>query len=135
MLFPEGKDFTPKVRTRAIEYLRDEGLRIAADRAEKMTHVLPPRHNGVMAAMAQRAGCRRRVRRALRPRGRRYVQGAVERIPFEHPIAARYWRIPAERSTEDDDECIAWLFDWWERIDGWITRTRLDATPSGRLER
>src|SRR5207245_9960538 len=52
VLFPEGKDFTPRVRTRAIEYLRTKGLRAAAERAEKMTYVLPPRHGGVMAALA-----------------------------------------------------------------------------------
>ena len=29
MLFPEGKDFTPKVRMRAIEYLRSKGFGVA----------------------------------------------------------------------------------------------------------
>ncbi|MGH2829732.1 MAG: 1-acyl-sn-glycerol-3-phosphate acyltransferase, partial [Actinomycetota bacterium] len=35
VLFPEGKDFTPRVRTRAIEYLRRKGHRQAAERAER----------------------------------------------------------------------------------------------------
>jgi hypothetical protein len=120
VLFPEGKDFTPKVRTRAIEYLRTKGFGSSADRADKMAHVLPPRHNGVLAAMgaASRAEIVFVAHSVLEDIGT--FKELWSRIPFEHPIAARYWRItPAEVPT-DRDECIAWLFDWWERIDGWI---------------
>ena len=38
-------------------------------------------------------------------------------------IRARWWRVPpagvpraADRETQ-----VAWLYDWWQRIDGWIT--------------
>src|SRR5207253_8273063 len=48
VLFPEGKDFTPRVRLRAIEYLSGKGYERSAGRAEKLTRVLTPRHNGVI---------------------------------------------------------------------------------------
>jgi hypothetical protein len=44
VLFPEGHDFTPSLRQRM---LRDE-----AERAERMAGLLPPKHGGVMAAVA-----------------------------------------------------------------------------------
>jgi len=121
ILFPEGKDFTPRVRLRAIEYLRGKGHDPSADRAEKMAHVLPPRHNGVMAAIA-----------AAPDSDIVFVAHSVledigsfkdlwGRIPLVEPIHARYWRIPPSEVPHDRDETIEWLFGWWERIDHWIT--------------
>jgi hypothetical protein len=120
VLFPEGKDFTPKVRTRAIDRLRTKGFGSHADRAEKMTHVLPPRHNGVIAAISA-AGNAEIVfvaHSVLEDVGS--FKELWGRIPFDHAVCARYWRIPASEVPSDHDELIAWLFDWWERIDGWI---------------
>jgi acyltransferase-like protein len=120
VLFPEGKDFTPKVRMRAIDYLRNKGFGSHADRAEKMTHVLPPRHNGVMAAMraAPEADIVFVAHSVLEDIGT--FKQLWTRIPFDHPIAARYWRITPAEFPDGRDACIAWLFDWWERIDEWI---------------
>jgi hypothetical protein len=120
VLFPEGKDFTPRVRVRAIEYLRTKGFRSHADRAEKMEHVLPPRHNGVLAAMAAAPNAEIVfvAHSVLEDIGT--FKQLWSRIPFDRPIAARYWRIPPSEVPRGKDECIAWLFDWWERIDAWI---------------
>ena len=121
VLFPEGKDFTPKVRKRAIDVLRSKGFGSQADRAEQMTHVLPPRHNGVIAAMNACPGADVVfvAHSVLEDVGT--FKQLWSRIPFDHPIAARYWRVPASEVPRDRDACIACLFDWWERIDSWIT--------------
>jgi len=120
VLFPEGKDFTPRVRVRAIDYLRKKGHDVHADRAEKMEHVLPPRHNGVMAAMraAPDADVVLVAHSVLEDVGS--FKELWTRIPFDHAVAARYWRIPVSEVPSTEDELIAWLYDWWERIDGWI---------------
>lgn len=120
VLFPEGKDFTPRVRVRAIDYLRKKGHTSAADRAEKMTHVLPPRHNGVMAAMAgaPEAEVVLVAHSVLEDVGS--FKELWTRIPFDRPVTARYWRIAASDVPRSEDELIAWLYDWWERIDRWI---------------
>jgi hypothetical protein len=120
VLFPEGKDFTPRVRTRAIDYLRDKGFASHADRAEKMTHVLPPRHNGVMAAIDAAPGAEIVfvAHSVLEDVGS--FKELWSRIPFEHAVSSRYWRIPLSEVPEQSDDLIAWLYDWWERIDGWI---------------
>ncbi|MGH9195189.1 MAG: hypothetical protein ACRD1T_05575, partial [Acidimicrobiia bacterium] len=120
VLFPEGKDFTPKVRTRAIEYLRGKGHDEAAERAEKMAYMLPPRHNGVMAAIqsAQNADIVFVAHSVFEDIGT--FRELWWRVPFEKPIRAKYWRIPPSEVPRDKDQLIDWLYQWWERIDGWV---------------
>ena len=132
VLFPEGKDFTPKVRRRAIDVLRSKGFGSHADRAEAMTHVLPPRHNGVLAAMgaAPDADVVFVAHAVLEDIGT--VKQLWSRIPFDHAIAARYWRVPCSDIPTDRDECIACLFDWWERIDAWIKAHEEEHRPAPR---
>lgn len=127
VLFPEGKDFTPRVRKRAIEYLRSKGLGQAAERAERMEHVLPPRHNGVMAAMAgaPEADVVLVAHSVLEDVGS--FKELWSRIPLEKPIVARYWRIPPSEVPREQEAVIEWLYEWWERIDAWITAREREA--------
>lgn len=120
VLFPEGKDFTPRVRVRAIEYLRGRGHDRAAERAEAMVHVLPPRHNGVIAAMdhAPNADIVFVAHSVLEDIPS--FRALWRTIPLDHPIHARYWRIPPDDVPRDQDARIEWLYRWWETIDAWI---------------
>jgi acyltransferase-like protein len=120
VLFPEGKDFTPRVRKRAIEYLRGKGLDAAAERAERMEHVLPPRHGGVMAAMAGApdADVVLVAHSVLEEVGT--FKELWSRIPLEQPVVARYWRLAPSEVPKEQDEVIDWLYGWWETIDRWI---------------
>jgi hypothetical protein len=120
VLFPEGKDFTPRVRQRAIEYLRRKGHDRAADRAERMEHVLPPRHNGVMSAMgaAPTADAVLVAHSVLEDVGT--FKELWSRIPLAHPVVARYWRISPSDAPQGEEAVIEWLYSWWETIDRWI---------------
>lgn len=135
VLFPEGKDFTPRVRRRAIEYLRGKGHDDAAARAEKMAYVLPPRHNGVRAALGSAADADVVfvAHSVLEEIGS--FKDLWRRIPLEKPVVARYWRIPPSEVPDGEQELIEWLYQWWERIDAWIAaRTPAvgsDAAPAG----
>lgn len=120
VLFPEGKDFTPRVRTRAIDYLRGRGHTTAADRAERMQHVLPPRHNGVMAAIEGAPGADVVLVAHCVLEDIGSFKELWRRIPFDHPIAARYWRLKPSDVPSDQEELIEWLYGWWEQIDAWI---------------
>ncbi len=51
MIFPEGGNFTPKRRAKAINRLRALGLERMARRAENMRHVLAPKPGGLNAAI------------------------------------------------------------------------------------
>lgn len=120
ILFPEGHDFTPRLRQRAIESLRRKGRDVTADRAEQMTYVLPPRHGGVMAAIqsAPEADVVFVAHSVLEDVGN--FRELWNRIPLSRPVVGRYWRIPLREVPREREEMIEWLLDWWERIDRWI---------------
>ena len=127
VLFPEGKDFTPRLRERAIASLRRKGQETEAQQAEAMERVLPPRSTGVMAAVraAPRADVVFVAHTVLEDVGS--LRDLRRRGPLEKPILSRYWRIPASEVPREEAELVPWLYGWWAHIDGWI-----DARVEGR---
>jgi hypothetical protein len=120
VLYPEGHDFTERVRVRVIASLKRRGLRAAAAKAESWEHVLPPRHKGPLAAIlaAPDADVVLVAHTALEEVGS--LRQLHNRLPLGRPIKARYWRVPAADVPHDRDALIAWLYGWWETIDSWI---------------
>jgi hypothetical protein len=120
VLFPEGRDFTQRLRRRAIDYLRTKGFDKHADRAEGMAHVLPPRHRGPLAAItaAPEADVVFVAHSVLEDLGT--FRQLWRRIPLEDPIDGRYWRIPPAEVPHTEPEVIEWLYRWWEEIDEWV---------------
>jgi hypothetical protein len=133
VLFPEGHDFTHHLRLRAIAHLRKRGHDLEAERAERMSHVLPPKTGGLLAAIAAapKADVVFVAHTVLEDVGS--VGDLWSRIPFTTPIVSRYWRIPSEEVPRDPDQLKEWLFVWWARIDGWIQQrvaAQIGAVPS-----
>jgi hypothetical protein len=124
VLFPEGHDFTPHLRLRAIDHLRRKGFHREADKAEGMTKVLPPKHGGVMAAINASPGADVVfvAHTVLEDVGS--FKDLWRRVPLDRPILSRYWRIPAAEVPHEKEKLIEWLFDWWSRIDDWIEERR-----------
>jgi hypothetical protein len=137
VLFPEGHDFTPRLRLKAIAHLFKRGHEEHAQLAERMQHVLPPKSAGVMAAITAAPGADVVfvAHTVLEDVGS--FKSLWGRIPFRGPIFSRYWRIPAAEVPRDRDELTRWLYEWWGRIDHWVEQ-RLEsmdpdaARPSGR---
>ena len=120
VLFPEGRDFTQRLRIKAIQYLREKGFDKHADRATSMLNVLPPRHRGPAAAIAHapEADVVFVAHSVLEELGS--FKELWARIPLRQPIEARYWRIPPSEVPKTEEGLIEWLYQWWERIDEWI---------------
>lgn len=120
VLYPEGHDFTERLRVRVIASLHRRGLHSAARRAEDWEHVLPPRHKGPLAAIqaAPNADVVLVAHTALEEIGS--LRQLHTRLPLERPVKARYWRVPAAEVPHERDALIAWLYGWWETIDEWI---------------
>jgi hypothetical protein len=120
VLFPEGRDFTQRLRRRAIDFLRDKGFDKHAEKAEGMLNVLPPRHRGPLAAItsAPEADVAFVAHSVLEELGS--FKELWRRIPLIDPIDARYWRIPPTEVPRTEEEIIEWLYEWWARIDNWI---------------
>lgn len=124
VIFPEGGNFTPARRDRAISRLRSLGLERMAERAEEMTHVLAPRPGGVLAAleaapdadvlMVAHTGLDHLVT----------VADLWRELPMDKQIVMRWWQVPREEIPQDREARIEWLYGWWERVDAWIEDNR-----------
>ena len=120
VLYPEGHDFTERLRLRVIASLRRRGHHRAAERAESWEFVLPPRHKGPLAAIqaAPEADVVLVAHTALEELGS--FRRLHTRLPLQGPIRACYWRVPSAEVPHDQDALIAWLYGWWQTIDDWI---------------
>jgi 1-acyl-sn-glycerol-3-phosphate acyltransferase len=124
LIFPEGANFTPQRRLRAIQRLRRRGLVTAERRAEAMRNVLPPRPAGVTAAVraAPHADVVFVAHTGLEHLST--VRDIWRGLPMDKVLRLRWWFVPAADVPGDDDELTDWLYRWWEDIDGWIEAAR-----------
>jgi 1-acyl-sn-glycerol-3-phosphate acyltransferase len=132
VIFPEGGNWTPGRWQRGIRRLEQLGRRDLAARAVQMPNVLPPRGGGALAAIAAcpdadvifvaHAGLDRLVS----------VGDIWRSLPMNQIVHAKWWRVPVDQvpRTADHEAQMLWLYDWWERIDTWISQSHLaDAEP------
>lgn len=122
LVFPEGGNFTPARRRRAIEHLRGRGLEVAARKAEGMRNVLPPRPAGVAAAL-QAAPHADVV--FVAHAGLDHLAGAAavwRGIPLRHPVRLKWQFVPAAEVPRERAAQVDWLFRTWADMDDWIDR-------------
>ncbi|WP_243058331.1 1-acyl-sn-glycerol-3-phosphate acyltransferase [Nocardioides sp. SR21] len=132
VIFPEGGNFTPRRRQRAIDRLRRLGMERMAQRAEQMIHVLAPRPGGFLAALdaapdadvvlVAHTGLDHLVS----------VSDVWRELPMDKRIVMRWWQVPRSEIPEAREERIDWLFAWWEQIDAWIEQNRPVDLSTGR---
>ena len=135
VIFPEGGNFTPERRERAIQRLRKLGMEKMAQRAEAMIHVLAPRPGGLLAALdaAPEADV---VLVAHTGLDHLLTAGDVWReLPIDKVIIMRWWQVSSEEIPAGREARIDWLFSWWELIDDWIAEHRPEDLPPGRRPR
>jgi 1-acyl-sn-glycerol-3-phosphate acyltransferase len=132
LIFPEGANFTPQRRTRAIQRLRDRGLLSAMRRAEAMRHVLPPRPAGVAAALhgAPHADVVFVAHTGLEHLGT--LRDLWRGLPMDKTLHLRWWFVPAAEVPRDETQLIDWLYHWWETVDDWISTTQRQESRKAR---
>ena len=86
-----------------------------------MANVLPPRHGGVMAAIANAPNADVVFVAHTLFEDVGSIGQLWQRIPLKEPVLARFWRIPVGDVPQATDELISWLYGWWSRIDAWIS--------------
>jgi hypothetical protein len=124
LLFPEGGNFTPERRRSALAKLRDKGRRRAAADAEQMSNVLPPRPSGALAAIGANPDANV-IFAGHTGLGLAAYPGELWRdMPIGRTLRTHMWLVPASDVPADSDEQVAWLNDWWRRIDTWIEEQR-----------
>ena len=131
VIFPEGANWTPGRWRRGIRRLEHQGRDDLAARAREMPNLLPPRPGGTLAAIA---ACPQADVIFVAHAGLDNIisVGDVWRnFPIDQVIRAKWWRVPVDqvpRSVGHEAQ-VQWLYDWWERIDSWISENR----PQGAL--
>jgi 1-acyl-sn-glycerol-3-phosphate acyltransferase len=129
VIFPEGANFTPRRRVRAIRLLEERRLAKEAAKARAMEHLLPPKPGGALAAIAA-APTADVVFVAHTGLEHVITIGDVWRaLPMEQVLKARWWRVPAAEVPEGHEAQADWLYEWWARIDQWIGDHRPTALP------
>jgi 1-acyl-sn-glycerol-3-phosphate acyltransferase len=135
VIFPEGGNFTPRRRLRAISRLRALGFVRMAERAEAMRHVVAPQPGGMLAALEAapdagvifvgHTGLERMVT----------VADVWRELPLDKHITMRFWSVSPQEVPAGRDARIEWLYGWWERIDAWIEANRPRPIPVGPSHR
>src|SRR6266496_3031079 len=126
VIFPEGGNWTPGRWRRGIRRLEHVGRPDLAERARDMPNLLPPRPGGALAAIAAcpdadvifvaHAGLDNIIT----------VGDVWGKFPIDQVIRARWWRVPSGQVPRGagHEAQVQWLYDWWARIDAWITEHR-----------
>lgn len=129
LLFPEGGNFTPERRRRALRKLWRKGRRREAAAGEGMVHVLPPHPSGALAAL-RGAPDADVIFSAHTGLGLAAFPGEIWRnTPISRTLETRMWLAPASERPSDPDAQVRWLYDWWKRLDEWVD-SRGEETPA-----
>ena len=124
VIFPEGGNFTPRRKVRAIAKLRDRGLKDLVEKAEGLRNLLPPKPAGLIAAIdaAPDSGVIFVAHTGL---DKMITVGDVWReLPMDKQLTMRFWSVPPEEVPPGEEERVAWLYDWWARIDAWVEENK-----------
>jgi 1-acyl-sn-glycerol-3-phosphate acyltransferase len=120
VIFPEGGNFTPRRRLRAIRLLEERRLAEEAAKARAMEHLLPPKPGGALAAI-EAAPAADVIFVAHTGLEHVITVGDIWRaLPMEQVLKARWWRVPAAAVPSEREAQVDWLYEWWARIDTWV---------------
>ncbi|MGZ4752413.1 MAG: 1-acyl-sn-glycerol-3-phosphate acyltransferase [Oryzihumus sp.] len=128
LIFPEGGNWTPRRRRRAIRRLRRRGHFAEAARARRMEHVMPPRPAGVLACLEARpdldvvVAAHAGLDRLVSP------SQVWRALPLVVPMRLRWWHVPTADVPRDGDARTQWLIDQWAEVDAWVA-----ARPDGSV--
>ena len=126
VIFPEGGNWTPGRWHRGIRRLERAGRKDLAARARQMPNLLPPRPGGALAAIAA-CPAADVIFVAHAGLDRLASVGDVWRsLPIDTIVRAKWWRVPVGEvpRSVDHEAQVQWLYEWWKRIDTWISQNR-----------
>jgi hypothetical protein len=124
IICPEGGNWTPRRWRRAIERLEARGQHEQAQQAVSMTHVLPPRTAGAVAALRARDDITVVFIAHVGLDDLFSLRELWRKIPLRRQVEVGYWSVPRDQIPTERDQLSAWLFAEWKNVDDWIDHRR-----------
>lgn len=119
LIFPEGTRFTEERRLAMIAKVAERDPALAA-RAEQLRHLLPPKIGGVLAILDGAPEADIVVLGHTGFDGLRRMSEIWDGVLVGRDLRVRLRRIPRADVPLEHDARVAWLFDTWIELDGWI---------------
>lgn len=132
VIFPEGTFRNPERFERAVRRLRRRRPELA-DRALSLHHVLPPHANGAYALLtgAPDADVVVCANTGLESFGS--IKKILSTPVSDRPVIVETWRISrSEIPLSDVTVFSQWLYETYEDLDQWVTKTQSEDLPGGR---
>lgn len=120
IIFPEGGNFTPARYRDALRRLEERGQVERAEQARRMTHVLPPRSAGTLAALE---ACPRASAVFVAHVGLDDLLSLHDlwrSVPIRRTVRATFWVADRRPSSEGLSGTSDWLWEQWGAVDRWI---------------
>jgi 1-acyl-sn-glycerol-3-phosphate acyltransferase len=132
LIYPEGTRFTAAKKRRIVERLRAAGDLAAAERAERLRSVLPPRPGGSSALLemnvtAQVGADAIFVAHTGFEGGRSFRElwnGAL----VNRDVWVQFSTVPFAEIPTDPVEQSEWLYDRWESVDDYVVAKQVLST-------
>lgn len=135
VIFPEGGNFSEQRRDRALQRLARQDLSHLLARARQLDRLLPPRTAGVRAALSANERADVVVVAHTGLEGYSDARQVLARLPMQHSVRLALWHVdradvpgvPDDRDVAataaggPDDGLTDWLYEWWERVDAWVS--------------
>lgn len=131
ILFPEGGNFSEARRQKAIRRLTDDGLDDLVAKAEELTHLLPPRPGGTLAAIDAAPGADVMFVAHTGLEQLSTFRDIWNGLPMRSHVHMTWWTVSAEHVPSTRTERVEWLYAWWEHMDTWIEQRVQPSVPRG----
>lgn len=120
LLYPEGTRFTERKKKIALERLSKHHPELLP-MAESYTHCLPPKLGGALTLLDAAPDTDVLI---VAHRG---LEGLAEIVDLfggtvvGTSVEIRVWRVPAADIPDEQQERSRWLFEWWKRVDDFVS--------------
>ncbi|NNL66422.1 MAG: lysophospholipid acyltransferase family protein [Myxococcales bacterium] len=127
LIYPEGTRFTPEKQQRALTRIRATGHTERIARAERFSHVLPPRLGGPTALLDRCPEADVLFCSHVGFDGARSMNDFLNGALVGARIRMRFWRVRHQDVPSEPEAREAWLFDHWLRVDAFVAEHAGDA--------
>jgi 1-acyl-sn-glycerol-3-phosphate acyltransferase len=124
VIFPEGGNFTPGRRVKAIDRLRRSGRDALATQAEQLRYTLPPRPAGIAAAVRARPDARVILVTHTGLDHMDSLRDVWRGLPQDKTLVVRWVLVPPPAVAADTETIGRELMAGWLDMDAWIASHR-----------